>query len=161
MGKDLMLNPLALTANIAAKAVLECNAITLRFGLALSPAEARELVETQSLALLSSGRIDFAGGVLKKMVLKFCDSPFLSQFNYAATLHDLVETFYYFKNETMDELDDDELLDVMKEFFDRNCRGSVELLQGRELENLARRVRYGPTGWTEAEGTGEGEEDDE
>jgi hypothetical protein len=77
------------------------------------------------------------------MIRNFCESPYLSQFNYAATLNDLIETFYYFKNETLDEISDDELISLMKKYFDGRCQGSIELLQNRGLESLARNIRYG------------------
>ena len=46
-------------------------------------------------------------------------------------------------NETLDEVSDDDLMDLMKESFDQRCYGSIELLQGREMEQLAHNVRFG------------------
>ena len=136
-----MLIPVA--NKLAITEILNCNGITSRFGLTLSQAEAKEFVETRAAALYNNGRMEFAGGIINKLIIKFCDSPFLSQFNYADTLNDLIETFYYFKNETLDEISDDELISLMKKYFDKNCQGSVELLQNREMELLARNIRYG------------------
>jgi hypothetical protein len=130
------------TNRLAIPEIISCNEITSRYGLTLSQSEAEELVETRANALCSNGRIELAGGIINRLVLKFCDSPFLSQFNYAATLNELIETFYYFKNETLDEVDDEELLTLMKQYFDNSCQGSVELLQNRELELLAHNIRY-------------------
>lgn len=134
----------AVTINkLAITEIIKCNEITSRYGLMLSPAEAQELVATRADALKSTGRIEFGGGIVNKLIIKFCDSPFLYQSNYAAVLNDLIETFYYFKNETLDEIGDDELLALMKKYFDQNCQGCIELLQNRELEILARNIRYG------------------
>jgi hypothetical protein len=130
------------TNRLAIPEIISCKEITSRYGLTLSQSEAEELVETRANALCSNGRIELAGGIINRLVLKFCDSPFLSQFNYAATLNELIETFYYFKNETLDEVDDEELLTLMKQYFDNSCQGSVELLQNRELELLAHNIRY-------------------
>lgn len=143
MDQNFMLFPTVMMNKLAIREIINCNEVTSRYGLILSQAGALELVETRSEALSSNGRIEFAGGIIKKLIIKFCDSPFLSQFNYATTLNDLVETFYYFKNETLDEISDDELISLMKRYFDRNCQGSIELLQNRELEILARNIRYG------------------
>jgi len=33
----------------------------------------------------------------------------------------------------------------MKKSFDQSCRGSVDLLMSRDLENLSRRIRFGLT----------------
>lgn len=143
MNNKFMLIPSNMLSKLAAAEIIRCNEITSRYGLMLSQAAAIELIETRSLALSSNGRIEFSGGVINKIIIKFCDSPFLSQFNYVSTLNDLLETFYYFKNETLDELSDDELISWMKKYYDQTCQGSVELLQNRELEALAHNTRYG------------------
>ncbi|MDO7785879.1 DUF6323 family protein [Desulforamulus aquiferis] len=121
----------------------KCNSYTSQFGLTLSHQEAIELVETRSLALQSNGRIEFGGGVTNKIIKEFCHSPYVSKHNYAETLHELIEMFYFYKNETLDLLSDEELIKFMKTNFDGKCQGSLELLAGRELANMARNLRYG------------------
>ncbi len=130
---------------LAVKEIVSCNQITSRFGLVLSEKAAVALANTRKEVLEKVGRIEFAGGVINKIIMEFCDSPYLSQFNYEESLHELIETFYYFKNETLDEIDDDELIAFMKKSFDKTCQGSIDLLQTRDLENLARKVRFGIT----------------
>lgn len=119
------------------------NAFTSRFGLTLSHHDAVELVETREFALKSNGRIEFGGGIINKIIKKFCDSPYISMHNYAETLHELTEIFYFYKNETLDLLNDEELLKFMKDSFDGKCQGSIELLAGREMANMARNLRCG------------------
>ena len=143
MNETFMIIPPVVIHKMAVTEIIKINEITSRYGLTLSPAEALELVQTRAEALKNNGRIEFGGGIINKLIMKFCNSPFLSQFNYAATLNELIETFYYFKNETLDEISDDELLLLMKKYFDHSCQGSIELLQHRELETLARNMRYG------------------
>jgi hypothetical protein len=41
------------------------------------------------------------------------------------------------KNETEDRIGDDELIGIMKEFYDNSSRGSVDLLRNRELPLFA------------------------
>ena len=149
MDNNFMLLPTVMINKLSIREIINCNEITFRYGLILSHAGAQELVETRSEALSSNGRIEFAGGIITKLIIKFCDSPFLSQFNYATTLNELIETFYYFKNETLDKISDDELISLMKRYFDQNCQGSIELLQNRELEALARNIRYGISEYTD------------
>lgn len=127
----------------AASELLHLNDYTARFGLLLTPEQAAELVETRSHALSQNGRIEFGGGVLDKIIQRFCDSPYLHTRNYTQTLHQLTEIFYYYKNETMDLIGDDELLDFMKDSYDGICQGSLELLADRELYYLARDLRFG------------------
>lgn len=142
MDNNFTLIPAVLMNKLAISEIINCNEITRRFGLVLSPADAKSLVEARSEALSSNGRIEFKGGIINKLIMEFCDSPYLSQYNYVETLSELVETFYYFKNETLDEMSDDELISLMKDYFDKNCQGSIELLQNRELEVLSRNIRY-------------------
>lgn len=127
----------------AVEDIEKCNELTDRFGLVLSRAEAVELVETRTLALKSNGRIEFGGGVIDKIIREFCDSPYISMHNYAETLNELTELFYYYKNEALDLISDDELIKFMKDSFDGKCQGSLELLAGRELSNMARNMRFG------------------
>ncbi|WP_418791908.1 DUF6323 family protein [Phosphitispora sp. TUW77] len=143
MADNTFIFPIIFMNKQAISEIINCNKITLRYGLVLSPQEAAELVETQTTALRTNGRIEFGSGVINKIIIKFCDSPFLAKHNYAPILNDLIETFYYFKNETLNEIDDDDLISLMKTYFDQNCRGSIELLQNRELELMARNIRYG------------------
>jgi hypothetical protein len=143
MADNFMLVPIVPVNKLTIAKIIKCNKITSSFGLALSHAEAAELAATHAKSLIGYGRVEFGGGIINKIIMKFCDSSFLTQYNYAETLNDLIEIFYYFKNETLDEIGDDELISLMKEYFDYNCQGSVELLQGRELEALSRRIRYG------------------
>ncbi|MEA4848126.1 MAG: DUF6323 family protein [Clostridiaceae bacterium] len=140
----------------------KCNGFTAQFGLILSRSDAVELVETRTLVLKSSGRIEFGGGVIDKIIREFCDSPYISMHNYAETLHELIEMFYYYKNETLDLMSDEDLIKFMKGSFDGKCQGSLELLSGRELANMARNLRYGyPLDYSEDPLLDEEDEDDE
>lgn len=121
----------------------KCNDFTARFGLTLSYQNAIELVEMRTLSLKRYGRVEFGGGVINKIIKEFCDSPYISMNNYVETLLELIEIFYFYKNETLDLISDDELIKFMKNSFDGKCQGSLELLSGRELDKMARNLRYG------------------
>jgi len=123
--------------------VIKCNDYTARYGLTLKPVQALELVETRSIALSDNGRIEFGGGVIDKIIIEFCDSPYISMHNYTQTIHELLEIFYYYKNETLDLVSDDDLIKHMKTAFNGICQGSLDLLSGRELDRLARNLRSG------------------
>lgn len=73
--------------------------------------------------------------MLEKLAEAFCDSAYVDGQNYADTLCALTELFYYLKNDTLDSLPDDELIAVMKQCFDGDCEGSLELLAGRDHGN--------------------------
>lgn len=123
--------------------ILKCNEKTSQYQLTLSKEEAILLIDARRDALKATHRIEIGGGTINKLIEHFKDSPYISQYNYVSTLGELIDTFYYFKNETLDTISDDELMDVMKELFDGQCRGSMELLQGREMERVAHDVRFG------------------
>jgi len=127
----------------AVSEVLQCNRYSSQYGLSLTQVQALELVQTRDDMLKAFGRIEFGTGILDSIIKEFCDSPYLSMQNYEQTLHDLVEIFYYYKNDTIGLMSDDELLKYMKNSYDNTCRGSLEMLSGSELHQLARNLRFG------------------
>ena len=66
---------------------------------------------------------------------------YITQDSYVETLCRLQEIFYLFKNESMDLLTDDELLDFMREQFEQTCFGDLDYLESTCLESFAREVR--------------------
>lgn len=142
MGFDLLLYQRGvLTGGPSVQDILRCNKLTAPFGLKLTEGQALELLETRTLSLRETGRIELGGGIIDQLIEAFCDSPFLCQENYAPTLQSLIELFYQYKNETSDQLRDEELIRAMKEAFDGICQGSLALLAERELDRLAREIR--------------------
>lgn len=123
--------------------IIKCNEFTEEYGLKLSLQDIKVIIESREEALSRNGRIEFGSGVVKKIIEKFCDSPYISQYNYLDTINELIDIFYYYKNETMDEISDDELIELMYKYFNSNCQGSLELLKGRELDKIADNIKYG------------------
>ena len=126
-----------------ASKLVKYNPYTAEYGLTLTEQQALELVETRNYDLRSSGRIEFGEGIIGKLILAFRTSPYLTQANYSETLQALIEIFYYYKNETLELLSDDDLIRYMRCYFNGPCCGSVELLASREMDHLARRLRGG------------------
>jgi hypothetical protein len=143
MGFELVFFNSSIIEKQAVDRILECNEQTSMYGLVLTKDDAVSLVETRNHSLNANGRVEFGGGVINKVIQEFCDSPFLSMHNYVETLNELLEIFYYYKNETLDLISDDDLIQYMKNAFDGVCKGSLELLAGRELYRLAKNLRYG------------------
>jgi hypothetical protein len=128
----------------SAISLLKCNAITARYGLRLTEADAAALTQIQGRVLKASGRVAFAGGIMNELVLAFCDSPYIHQDNWADMLAELTEAFYVFKNEALDEIDDAEAIELMKRLFDGDwCEGSLDRLREELLPLAARRIREG------------------
>ena len=146
----------------AAIEIEKCNEFTAKYQLVLTHSQAIELIETRTYALKVNGRIEFGGGVIDKIIKEFCDSPYISMYNYMETLHELIELFYYYKNETLDLISDEDLIEFMKKAFDGICQGSLELLSGRELNKMARNLRYGyPADYSQDNISDEDEDEDE
>lgn len=120
-----------------------CNSYTKKFGVQLSKEEIGVLLEERKNVLKEQERIEFGQGILEKLIYTFCDSPYIYQDNYVETLGALQEIFYLYKNETLDELTDDELIEYMKQQFEGVCQGSLEYLEETSLECLARSIRKG------------------
>lgn len=152
MEKLFMLLPAMVLQQQTAEVIRECNPYTLRFGLMLSEQEIRLLVENRKDALEQTGRIEFGGGVIQKLIMEFADSAYLNQDDYADTLMQLQECFYYFKREAMEELSDEELIRLMKSYYENICQGSIEFLQTSMLENHCRDIRYGTQEYRGADG---------
>lgn len=123
--------------------ILDCNRHTAQYGLTLDPGQAMALAETRENALRCSGRIEFGTGITEKLIMAFCDSPYISQGDYEATLHELTLIFYDMKNETWDAVSDDELIGSMREAFDVYCHGSADILAGSVMPQLAKHIHRG------------------
>lgn len=114
----------------------KCNEITGKYGLTLNNKQVLNLLEKRNETLKATGRVEFRGGVLEKIIKEFCDSPYISQEDYETILYELIEIFYEYKNETMDLITDDELIKFMKKSFDGVCKGDIEYLSGTIMNKM-------------------------
>ncbi|MDD6042512.1 MAG: DUF6323 family protein [Eubacteriaceae bacterium] len=130
----------ALTDGKVIDSILQCNEDTAEYGLVLSEQQALALAQTRNTSLKSNKRVEFGKGVVDKLIMAICDSPYINQDNYEETLHDLIETFYNTKNNTWDRVSDDDLIAFIKKAFNGCCHGSMELLMEKSME-LAGHIR--------------------
>jgi len=120
------------------------NDLSRNFGLSLTLAQVEDLVETRTIALSNHGRIELGTGIMGKLIQEFCDSQYLNTSNYAESLNNLLEIFYYLKAESREVMmadgliSDDNIIADMKKAFETICQGSVELLAEREGIKIAR-----------------------
>lgn len=135
--------------------VLACNEKTSAYGLVMTEEEAEKLMVCRHDSLRSQMRVEFGKGILPELIETFCDSPYLEQETYGDVLAELQDIFYLYKNESEDNLTDEELLTFMKEQFDGVCYGSVSYLAETCLERFARAVRAGYRDYVENGGSGE------
>lgn len=135
--------------------VLDTNQYTRRFGLTLTQEDARLLVQERTESLKTQQRIEFGEGILPKIIYAFCDSAYITQRNYRDTLIRLQDIFFLYKNEMLDEITDDELLEFMKEQFEGVCCGDPDYLEGTCLDLFAQAIRAGYSGYQQSQGRGE------
>lgn len=140
---SLLINRSALLERQAAHDLLALNEETAAHGLRLSEGQALSLVAARADSLKKTGRVEFGGGVIERLIRAFYDSPYLTQDSYAQTLGELIDLFYEFKNETLDLLSDAELVSFMKQAFDGPCAGSIDLLAWQALPALAQHLHEG------------------
>lgn len=143
------------------KALKETNVYTERFGLALTEEDAAILVSERMDALKRQGRVEFGEGILPQLILAFCDSAYLNQENYRDSLARLLDIFYEFKTEALEQLTDEELINFMREQFDDICAGDFDYLEGTCLKNFAEAIRAGYQGFIGSSGRGEYERFDD
>ena len=117
------------------------NAYAGRYGLCLTDAEIQELIVRRRECLTEQQRVEFGNGILDKIIFAFCDSAYIYQDNYAETIAELQRIFYLYKNESLDEWTDDELIRIMRDAFDRECQGSLEYLEETLLDQFSRNIR--------------------
>lgn len=119
--------------------ILSLNQLTAAQGLLLTPMMASSLIKARDKALIAAGRLEMYGGVMKKLILAFCDSPFFDLSLAEETFCELIETFYLLKSETFDMLSDDALVHAMRELFD-TCHGCIQTLKDAAFDQLIRRA---------------------
>jgi len=117
------------------------NEYTNQFGLFLTDKDIAELLVRRRECLSEQQRVEFGTGILDKLIFAFCDSDYLYQDNYLESISGLQKIFYLYKNESMDELTDEELISVMRNAFDGVCQGSLEYLEETFLDEFARSIR--------------------
>ena len=123
--------------------IIKSNEYTSKYGLTLTGEQINNIVERRFETLKDTQRIEFGEWIIDRIIKEFCDSPYISNQNYAETIYELIDIFYYYKNETQDLVTDDELLKFMKENFDGIAQGSLEYLAGTVLDRMAENVLSG------------------
>lgn len=119
------------------------NEYTSQYGLLLSDKQIQNILNRRKEVLKETGRVEFRGGIIEKLIKEFCDSQYIDQENYESTLYELLEIFYEYKNETMDLVTDEELIKFMKKSFDGVAQGDLEYLAGTVMGKMKENVLRG------------------
>lgn len=128
----------------AVRELMACNEAIGRHGLSLSVEDVQAIVVGRAETLRTTDRVEFGRGVAQELVLAFAGSPHVSQSTFVQTIIDLQELFYDFKNESLEQVPDDELIAKMRSLFDEVAYGDLGYLEEALFEGLARAVREAP-----------------
>ena len=139
MSEENWMNPFLETYQLGQ--VIQLNDVTEKFGISISKEDALLLMKDRKDSLKETRRVEFGEGILPRLITTFCDSPYIYQENFVEVMGRLQDIFYEYKNEAMDELTDDELIDFMRQAFDGECQGSPDYLEETILEEFARNIR--------------------
>lgn len=121
--------------------LLKVNERSAEYGLLLTQREAERVAEAEREAAGETGRVIFGESAAVKLAEKFMRSSYISQYDYADTLEQLVSAFYESKEETGGIFSDDELIDIMFGFFEGRSGGDIDTLMERDMESVFRRIR--------------------
>lgn len=121
--------------------IIALNEKTAKFGLVLTRKDVEEIVAARREALKNSGRVEIACDLAVKLIEAFYDSPYMEQSTYKNAINRLIDLFYELKNETEDLISDGEAIAFMKNSFNGECNGSLELLAYKTLTEFAAAVR--------------------
>ena len=110
------------------KKVLSVNDITSERNLVLTKKQAIQL-----------NRFEIYNNV-NYLIQNFYESSFIDCDNYYEIVNALIETFYLYQSEFDNFLNDDEIIDYIKNSFDGVCEGSIEILQDFCLNELKNKL---------------------
>lgn len=113
---------------IAKNEILKINEESSAYGLILTPNDVEDIIKSRGYTLKTYGRIDLNMDVTKKLINKIYKSQYTDKDDYVETINDLQDIFYYLKNETLDKISDDEIIDLISEFYEETS-GRIDNIQ--------------------------------
>ncbi|MEG0548039.1 MAG: DUF6323 family protein [Coprobacillus sp.] len=124
----------------AVNKVMVCNNISSRYGMILKQEDVLRIIETQELSLVEQERIEFGGTIIEQLIYAFCDSQFISKYEYAESMIKFVEIFYHYREELDEFLSDEEIIEYMQRSFNGPCQGSMDWLESSQLWILMKAI---------------------
>ena len=126
--------------NIQKNEILNLNEKSQEYGLILTPDDVENIVKSRNHTLNSYGRIDLNMDVTKEIMEILYKSQFTDKDDYVEMINDLVEIFYFLKNETFDEISDKEIIEIIGEFYEET-RGRIDNIQDK-AEKFSKDYKY-------------------
>lgn len=110
--------------------LVSCNKKSEQYGLSFTYAQIEELAKQRIEVLREVRRVEFGRGQLVELVSAFCSSPYLRKTTYAETMVELQRIFYQLKEESGEQIPDEELIEAMRLLFDTEAHGSLDYFEG-------------------------------
>ena len=155
MNRELIKIDLSTHALIERKLVdnlLEAAATAQKHGLVLTETMAKEIVASREQTLKDNDRVDFSSDTVTRLVKAFSESYYITQETFSETICEIIELFYFLKNEINDVISDDDMIREMLIVFNETCFGVMEIMQSKGVEKIVRKYRFGDTGiWADYE----------
>lgn len=101
------------------------NKVTEQHGIVLTQKDCADIALCRGQLLRDTERIEVGVGIVKRIIEEFCESGYVDQNTFRDTVEELLECFYTIKTETEDRLDDDTVLEFLKQTFETDAGGDV------------------------------------
>ncbi len=121
-------------------ALTELNSTTVEYGLVLTIKQINRLSTAVQKALKESDRIEIGAGIMPVLAAEFCTSVFVTPENYSSVLEELIYVFFQIKTAVCDRINDKNLVRILKDYFEHNCFGSVDILRDRDIDVLIKYI---------------------
>ena len=120
--------------------LLELNEKSNMYGLTLNKEDIKEIINSRNNTLKNYGRIELDINVTKNIIENLYKSQYTDRDDYVEAINDLQEVFYYLKNETLDQISDIEIIEIIDEFYN-NSSGRIDIVQ-EKCEEFAKSYRW-------------------
>ena len=121
--------------------ILDLNEKSQVYGLTLNKEDVKEIINSRDNTLKNYGRIELDIGITKMIIENLYKSQYTDKDDYVYAINDLHEVFYYLKNETLDQISDIEIIEIIDEIYN-NCSGRIDIVQ-EKCEEFAKNYRWG------------------
>ena len=120
--------------------ILDLNEKSQIYGLTLNKEDVKEIINSRDNTLKNYGRIELDIGITKMIIENLYKSQHTDKDDYVYAINDLHEVFYYLKNETLDQISDIEIIDIIDEVYN-NYSGRIDIVQ-EKCEEFAKSYRW-------------------
>ena len=125
--------------------LIDLNSKANKYDLMITESIAREIAVYRSTALIENERFEINSNAVSRLTSAFLESRYIEQKDFADTIGEIINIFYHIKNETDNEISDDDLISEMLKVFTETCFGSIEIMQSKGLEKILRQYKMNDT----------------